>query len=411
MPNQEIILDLHEHNVMSTSPIKRIAEDLVSSLRFEYPVLTITGPRQSGKTTLCQMAFGDLPYANLEAPDVRLQAESDPRAFLAEFPAGAVIDEFQRAPDLASYIQTIVDERSFQGTFVLTGSQNLSVRNTVSQSLAGRTALVSLLPFSLTEVARRWPNLTMDQLLFRGFYPRIHDRNLNPAQALSDYTGTYVERDLRQLSTVQNLSLFQKFMGLCAGRIGQLLNLESLGNDTGISQSTAREWLSLLEASYIAFRLPPFFANIGKRLVKTPKLYFYDVGLAAHLLGITDVSQVIRHPLRGMLFENLVVLEVMKYFLNQGPRRDLWFYRDSNGNEVDLLISSGEKMMPVEIKAAGTIANDFFKGLRRIAEAVSNVRDPVLVYGGEREFMRLGTRVTYPSALTSLLEDLVPIRG
>jgi hypothetical protein len=247
-------------------------------------------------------------------------------------------------------------------------------------------------------------------LLLRGFYPRIYDRNLNPAQALSDYVGTYVERDLRQLSTVHNLSLFQKFMGLCAGRIGQLLNLESLGNDTGVSQPTAREWLSLLEASYIAFRLPPFFANIGKRLVKTPKLYFHDVGLAAHLLGITDVSQISRHPLRGMLFENMVVVEVMKYFLNRGPRRDLWFYRDSSGNEVDLLIPRDTSTVPVEIKAATTVAKDFFKGLQRIPDAVAEARDPVLVYGGDTAFTHLGTRVTHLKGLTSLLEHLVPVR-
>ena len=392
-------------------PVERVAEELVLSLRTQHPVITVTGPRQSGKTTLCQMAFGDLPYANLEAPDVRLRAETDPRAFLAEFSQGAVIDEFQRVPDLASYIQTIVDGAGFAGTFVLTGSHNLAVRNTVSQSLAGRTALVTLLPFSVTELRQNWPELTTDEMLFRGFYPRIYDRNLDPTQALSDYVGTYVERDLRQLSTVHNLSLFQKFMTLCAGRIGQLLNLESLGNDTGVSQPTSREWLTLLEASYIAFRLPPFFANIGKRLVKTPKLYFYDVGLAAYLLGITDVSQITRHPLRGMLFENLVIVEVMKHFLNRGPRHNLWFYRDSNGNEVDLLIPRGATIVPVEIKSAMTITNEFFNGLAKVAESASQLRDPVLVYGGEKSFTHLGTRVTGLSGLPALLQDLAPVGG
>lgn len=388
-------------------PVTRVAQDLVATLRGQYQVITITGPRQSGKTTLCRMVFGDLPYANLEAPDVRMRAQEDPRAFLAEFAHGAVIDEFQRAPDLASYIQAIVDEPGFNGLFVLTGSQNLSVRNSVSQSLAGRTALVTLLPFSLGELGRIRPGLSTDEVLFYGLYPRIHDRDLEPTRALSDYVGTYVERDLRQLSTVHNLTLFQKFMGLCAGRIGQLVNLESLGNDTGVSQSTAREWLSLLEASYITFRLPPFFANIGKRLVKTPKLYFYDVGLAAHLLGITDLSQVPRHPLRGMLFENLAVTEVMKYFLNHGPRRDLWFYRDSNGNEVDLLVPAGTATIPVEIKSATTISDDFFKGLRRISEVLPQVRDPVLVHGGDSGFDHSGTHVTDPAGLTGLLDLLL----
>ena len=386
--------------------VKRIAEDYAVSLRVQYPVITVTGPRQSGKTTLCRMAFGDLPYANLEAPDVRMRAESDPRAFLTEFPRGAVIDEFQRVPDLTSYIQTIVDDPGFTGTFVLTGSYNFSVRSIVSQSLAGRTALVSLLPFSLSELDANWPDLSMDELLFRGFYPRIYDWNLDPTQALGDYVGTYIERDLRSLSTIHNLSLFQKFMGLCAGRIGLLLNLESLGNDTGVSQPTAREWLSLLEASYIAFRLPPYYANIGKRLVKTPKLYFYDIGLAAYLLGITDISHIARHPLRGMLFENLVMVEALKHFLNHGPRRDLWFYRDSHGNEVDLLISSGTTVVPVEIKAATTIAKDFFKGLAKVTESVPEVRDPILVYGGETSFTQFETRVTNPSGLTALLQGL-----
>mgnify|MGYP006288931993 FL=1 len=393
------------------SPIKRTAEDLVISLQSRYPVVTLTGPRQSGKTTLCRMAFGSLPYANLEAPDVRMRAQTDPRGFLADFSSGGVIDEFQRAPELASYIQTMVDDPAFSGTFVLTGSQNLAVRTSVSQSLAGRTALVSLLPFSLTEVSRAWPDLGTDELLFRGFYPRIYDRNLNPAQAISDYVGTYVERDLRQLSAVHDLSLFQKFMGLCAGRIGQLLNLESLGNDTGVSQSTAREWISLLEASYIAFRLPPFHANIGKRLVKTPKLYFYDVGLAAHLLGITDVSQIPRHPLRGALFENMVIVEVMKYFLNRGPRRDLFFYRDSNGNEVDLLLPSGNVIVPVEIKAAETIAKDFFEGLRRVSNALPAARHPILVYGGDESYTHLGTHVTSLAGLTAHLQSRVRVDG
>jgi uncharacterized protein len=389
------------------SPITREAGPLLTSLRAHYPVITLTGPRQSGKTTLCRIELDDLPYANLETPDERARAAADPRAFLGAFPHGAVIDEFQRVPELASYIQAIVDEREFNGTFVLTGSQNLSVRNTVSQSLVGRTALLSLLPFSCAEVGRAGADRSNDALMFRGFYPRIYDRDLNPSQALGDYVGTYVERDLRQLSSVHNLSLFQKFMGLCAGRIGQLLNLGSLGNDTGIAQPTAREWLTLLEASYIVFRLPPFFANIGKRLVKTPKLYFYDVGLAAHLLGITDISQIPRHPLRGMLFENMVVVEVMKYFLNRGPRRDLWFYRDSNGTEVDLLISNGPTTVPVEIKAATTIAGDFFTGLKRVGRTVSELRDPVLVYGGDCVFTHLDTRVTGIHGLSGVLQETV----
>ena len=323
------------------TPIARDAAHLLNQRREKYPVVTLTGPRQAGKTTLCRMVCGDLPYANLETPDLRAFASSDPRAFLAPFQSGAVIDEFQRVPELTSYIQGIVDDPEFEGTFILTGSRNLAVRDVVHQSLAGRTALVCLLPFSYSELPPRWTGESTDALIYQGFYPRIYDRGLNPTQALSDYVATYVERDMRQLSLIRDLSLFQKFLGLCAGRIGQLLNLESLGADAGIAQSTAREWISLLEASYIAFRLPPFSANISKRLIKSPKLYFYDVGLAACLMGITDSTQLPTHPLRGMLYENLIVVEIMKYFQNRGVRPNLHFYRDSNGNEVDVIIPPG----------------------------------------------------------------------
>lgn len=393
------------------TPIARDAARLLDQLRPKHPVITLTGPRQAGKTTLCRMAFRDLPYANLEEPDLRAFAAADPRAFLAPFPSGAVIDEFQRVPEIASYLQGIVDEPGFEGTFVLTGSRNLAVRDTVHQSLAGRTALVCLLPFAYSELPLRWGGGSIDSFMYQGFYPRLYDRDLHPTQALSDYVATYVERDLRQLALVRDLSLFQEFLGLCAGRIGQLLNLESLGNDTGISQSTAREWISLLEASYVAFRLPPFHANISRRLVKTPKLYFYDVGLAACLMGITDAAQLPTHPLRGMLYENLIVAEILKYFENRGIRPRLWFYRDSNGNEVDVIIPRGQQLIPVEIKAATTINSDFFKGLARFSAAVPNVTDPVLVHGGDAEGTQHGACVTNLAGLAPLLDRLfVPQR-
>ncbi len=380
---------------------------MMSDLRERYPVVTLTGPRQSGKTTLCRMVFADLPYANLEDPDVRDFATSDPKAFLSHYPHGAVLDEFQRVPEITSFIQVIVDDPAFDGTFVLTGSRNLAIRNTVNQSLAGRTALACLLPFSCTELKSRWSRLSLDELIYWGGYPRLHDRQISPTQGLGDYVGTYVERDLRQLSLIRDLALFQKFLGLCAGRVGQILNIESLGNDTGISQSTARDWLTLLEASYIAFRLPPFFANISKRLIKSPKLYFYDVGLAAYLMGITDPSQLASHPLRGMLFENLVILEIMKYFLNRGPRQQLHFYRDSNGNEVDLVIPNGLTQIPVEIKAAQTIHRDFFKGLTRFRNAIPNATDPVLVYGGSEIRTQLGTQIVDLDHIEEMLSKLV----
>jgi predicted AAA+ superfamily ATPase len=387
-------------------PITRELGAELKTLSDKYPVITITGPRQSGKTTLCRMIFDELPYSNLEDPDLRNYAQTDPRGFLEGIPAGGIIDEFQRVPELASYIQGIVDAPEFSGTFVLTGSRNLAVRNTVNQSLAGRTALACLLPFSINEISSHWGGLGMDDYLYRGAFPRIYDLNLDPTRALADYVGTYLERDVRQLSMIKDLSLFQKFVGLCSGRIGQLLNLESLGNDTGIAQSTAREWLSLLEASYIAFRLPPFHANISKRLIKSPKLYFYDVGLVCYLLGITDPRQLATHPLRGAIYENLVILEVMKYFLNRGPSRKLFFYRDSNGNEVDLVIPRGQAFVPIEIKAAATVNGSFFKGLTQFASAVSSAADPVLVHGGSARRLQNGTRITDLQHLSLTLDEL-----
>ena len=385
--------------------VRRTCEAEVVSLASEYPVVTLTGPRQGGKTTLCRMAFGDLPYANLEHPETRAYAADDPNGFLANYPNGAILDEFQRVPELTSYIQVRVDESGFDGTFILTGSQNFVVRDTVSQSLAGRTALVELLPFSYGEVTAFQKSIDTDDLLYKGFYPRIWSRGLTPSRAYADYVGTYVERDVRHLSMIRDLSLFQKFLGLCAGRIGQLLNMEGLGNDCGVAQSTAREWLSLLEASYLAFRLPPFFQNISKRLVKTPKLYFYDVGLAAHLIGITEPGQLRTHPLRGRLFENLIVVEVMKHFLNRGHRPHLYFYRDSNGNEVDLVLQSGFQWEPVEIKSAATVKPDLFKGLFRFMDVVPDAVDPMLVYDGDKERRQSGVHVLYLQRLADALSQ------
>jgi len=354
------------------------------------------------------MVFPNLPYANLEDPETREFAQTDPKGFLARYPDGAIIDEIQRVGVLTSYIQVLVDKREFKGLFVLTGSRNFTVRSSVDQSLAGRTAIVTLLPFSHEEISSRWPTLSTEELLYRGFYPRIYDKNLDPTQCLADYVSTYVERDLRQLSMIRDLTTFQRFLGLCAGRIGQLLNYESLANDSGASQATIKEWISLLEASYIAFRLPPYYKNISKRLIKSPKLYFYDVGLAAYLMGIDSPSQVRTHPLRGMLFENLIVSEVLKFFLHRGRRPQLLFYRDSNGNEVDLLIPSGPHFIPMEIKSAETITSDFFKGLNRFKEAAGEPTQGILVYGGTDSRTQSGVRITnlkaLPGTLSAVLE-------
>lgn len=365
--------------------IPRTIESVLMQLAQSYPVVTITGPRQSGKTTLCRKVFPGYGYRNLEAPDVRQFANDDPRGFLAANPDGVILDEIQRVPQLLSYIQTIVDEKPLPGQFILTGSQQFEVMNTISQSLAGRTALLKLLPFSLAELRGAYPSRGVDDLILTGCYPRIYDQKLNPTQAMGDYFETYVERDLRHLMAVKDLSQFERFVKLCAGRTGQLLNLQSLGNDVGISHASARSWLTLLEASYIVFLLHPWHSNISKRLVKAPKLYFYDVGLASYLLGLEDVKQVSRDPLRGNLFENLVVLEALKFRYNQGKRDNLFFYRDSNGNEVDLIAEQGRRLLAIEIKAGATINPDYFKGLRHFRKAIGiewTVAAGV-VYGGD----------------------------
>jgi len=365
--------------------VNRTIETVLKKLAGKYPVVTITGPRQSGKTTLCRKVFNHKPYANLESPDVRQFAVDDPRGFLAQYPDGAVLDEIQRAPDLVSYLQPLVDQDQRDGLFILTGSQQFEVSNTINQSLAGRTALVKLLPFSMAEIQTAFALPGIDRLLYYGFYPRLWDKQLNPTQALGDYYQTYIERDLRQLVAIRDLNLFQRFIQLCAGRIGGLLNVSSLANDAGVSHTTAGNWLSLLEASYIIFQLQPYYRNISKRLVKSPKLYFYDVGLAAFLLGIENETHVARHPLRGSLFENLVVAEALKYRFNQGRRSNLYFYRDSKGNEVDLLMANGMDLFPMEIKSGMTITRDYFRGLKHFAKIFPDhiPRGSGLVYGGE----------------------------
>lgn len=370
--------------------IDRTIESTLKQLAGAYPVVTITGPRQSGKTTLCRKVFPEKPYANLEFPDVRQFAIDDPRGFLAQFPDGAVLDEIQRAPNLVSYIQPMVDEDQREGRYILTGSQQFEISNTISQSLAGRTALVRLLPFAIEELRNAFPFPDIDGLLHHGFYPRIWDKQLDPTPALNAYFETYIERDLRQLITIRDLNLFQRFIKLCAGRIGQLLNVSSLGNDAGVSHTTARNWLSMLEASYVIFLLPPYFRNVSKRLVKSPKLYFHDVGLAAYLLGIEKPEQITRDPLRGALFENMVIAEALKYRFHRGRPNNLHFYRDSKGNEVDLLMVGGTDLFPIEIKSGMTIVPDFFKGLTHIKGVFPDnlPNGGGLVYGGEASQQR-----------------------
>lgn len=367
--------------------IERNLAPTLARLAQQYPVVTLTGPRQSGKSTLARSIFPDKPYVTLEDPDIRHFATTDPRGFLAGYAAGAVLDEIQRAPELPSYLQGMVDADPRPGRFILAGSQQFELMTRVTQSLAGRTAILRLLPLTLAETQRfpaapRSPDL--QRTMLTGFYPRIHDIGLDPSQALADYFATYVDRDLRQLTAVHDLQRFERFVRLCAGRTGQILNLVSLGNDAGISHATARAWIDLLQTSYIIHLLPPWFANTGKRLIKSPKLYFHDVGLACWLLGLRTAEQVARDPLRGSLFENLIVMEAMKDRLNAGDSPEMYFYRDSEGNEVDLLLPVGGRMHAIEIKAGATVVPDYFKGLRTFArhhpEALAG---GCVVYGGE----------------------------
>ncbi|MFO7848616.1 MAG: ATP-binding protein [Spirochaetia bacterium] len=385
--------------------ITRKIETHVHTMFNQYPVITITGPRQSGKTTLARSCFSELPYKNLENPETRLFAREDPVRFLKTVPDGAIFDEIQNAPELTSYIQTLVDDKRKNGLFVLTGSRQFNVMEAVTQSLAGRTAIIKLLPFSLEEIGDAYSNLgnSTDDYLFRGFYPRLYDQNIDPAIGLADYTETYIERDLRQLSRIHDLLLFRKFLKLCAGRTGQILNFSHLAEDTGISHKTASEWISLLEASFIIFRLPPYFTNTNKRLIKSPKLYFHDPGLAAHLLGIEEVKQIETHPLRGALFENMVIAEILKFRFNRGRRENLSFFRDAKGHEVDLLYHRADDVVLIEIKAAGTVRSEFFKGLDYFDHSIKTGAKKILVYDGDRKEERSAGVVTTFREVTSLL--------
>ncbi len=385
-----------------------LATELKRAARWA-PSLTVTGPRQSGKTTLCRATFPDRPYCSLEAPDERAFAVEDPRAFLAQYPQGAIIDEVQRAPDLLSYLQGIIDEDPTPGRWILSGSQNFALRASISQSLAGRTAVHDLLPLCWDEIARfETCPASLEAALLAGGYPRIFDQALDPSSWLRSYVGTYVERDVRAISNVGDLSTFQRFLALCAGRTGQLLNYSSLADDCGISQPSAKAWFSILEASYVAFPLPPFHADIRKRLVKMPKLHFYDTGLACWLLGIRSVEQLVAHPLRGALFETWMVSEVLKHRANRGATGGLAFYRDRAGAELDLVVDGADRLTLVEAKSGATPSRSMFDGANRVGAYLEGIRPGLqraVVYGGSQARQQSDGSLLIP---WQQVRDLVP---
>ncbi|MBR1369654.1 ATPase AAA [Methanocalculus chunghsingensis] len=372
--------------------IRRDAEEKLRSLALGFPAVSVIGPRQSGKTTLVRSVFPDKPYILLEDPDTRAFAEEDPRSFLAQYEeTGAVFDEVQRVPELFSYLQGILDRHATPGQFILTGSQNFLMMESISQSLAGRVGIIRLLPLSMREIARAGviPE-TYEEILFGGLYPRPYSTPLEPSDFYSSYIQTYIERDLRQLKQVQNLSTFQTFMKMCAHRSGQIINYSSLANDCGITHNTAKEWLSLLETSLLIILMRPHHKNFNKRLVKAPKLYFTDPGLAAHLCGIPNAESLRYHPLKGGLFESLIITEFLKVRFNAGKESNLYFWRDKLGHEIDCVIEyAGSDLIPVEIKSGRTAASDFFKEITYWNNLSGNTpKRSFVVYGGDQNQQR-----------------------
>jgi predicted AAA+ superfamily ATPase len=376
--------------------IQRIAKKRLIKLAKTFRSIAVVGPRQSGKTTLCRTTFPGKPYVSLENPDVLEYDTSDPRGFLAQFPDGAILDEIQRAPHLFSYLQQILDETKKRGLFILTGSNNFLLQENITQTLAGRIAYLQLLPFSLHELrASKKMKAEYKWHILKGAYPEVLTKKLSHEDWYAGYISTYVERDVRQLKNIGNLTQFAKLLRLCAGRTGQILNLTSLSNDCGIDQKTVASWISILQSSYIVYLLRPYYANFNKRVIKSPKLYFYDTGIACSLLGIKSTEQLATHNAKGALFENLMITELLKARLNEGAEDNLYFWRDKTGNEIDLLADDAGHLQIYEMKSAETISSDFFAGLDYFTKLHSGVQQRLLVYGGKQMQTRSnGIRVT-----------------
>ncbi len=372
---------------------RQIALNLIKQAK-KMPVVSVTGPRQSGKTTLVKSIFPQYAYTNLENPSVRDYAQNHPQEFLTQA-NHLIIDEAQRVPDLFSYIQTIVDESS-QRRFILTGSQNFLLSKNISQSLAGRTSIFKLLPFSLFELqSTKYQKSSWFQYAYTGFYPRLYQKNIKPESWYPDYIESYLQRDVRQLSEITKLSSFLKFLKLCAGRIGQIVNYQSLANDCDISPNTAKAWLSVLEASYIIFTLEPYYKNLNKRLIKSPKLYFYDSGLACSLLGIISADQIKQHYLRGEIFESLIISELIKANLNSQKRREFYFFKDKSSHEVDLVFESALSTLNlIEIKSSSTVNSGFFKQLNYLSQLIKPAKtNRFLITAGPDKYLRADTQL------------------
>lgn len=374
--------------------IRRQIKDFLLKSASQYPVVLVHGPRQSGKTTLCRDTFADKPYISLENPDTRERALQDPRGFLKSILNGAILDEIQNVPHLLSYMQQIVDESNQKGLFIVTGSNNFALQQAVTQTLAGRVAMLKLLPFSLDEIKELNANDSIDSLILSGGYPRYITERPDQFFFYQNYISTYVERDVRQIVNIKDTALFHRFLVLCAGRIGSILDYTSLSNNCGINVRTAKEWLSILEASFIGFTLNPWYMNRTKRLIKSPKFYFYDTGLACALLGITEESQLNRDPLRGNLFENLVILERMKRSFNCAEQKNFWYYRTSDGKEIDLVEETGRILTPFEIKSSETFNSEFVKNFGVFEKEYPEMcGEKTVVYAGHESFEFKGVQV------------------
>lgn len=382
--------------------IKREAEKQLTVLASQFKAVAVVGPRQSGKTTLVKYVFSDKAYVNFENPDIRRYALEDPRGFLANYSNGAVFDEVQRVPEIFSYLQQILDDSPVNGLFILTGSNNFLLQENISQSLAGRVGYLNLLPLTLKEINEK--ECTVNQHIFKGAYPSLYNTSTDPTLWYANYIRTYIERDVRLIKNITNLITFERFLRLCAGRIGQLLNMNSLASETGVDNKTVHAWIGVLETSFVLFRLQPYHKNFNKRIVKMPKLYFYDTGLASALLGIQNSNQIDLHPFRGALFENMIVVDMLKTRFNKAKNSNLYFWRDSMGNEIDLLLDNGSTLTPIEIKSGQTVTSNYFKGLL-YWNKIAQQNGGYVVYGGNISQKRSNDITVIPYHAASSIDD------